>query len=214
MPQTCVSLHLLGNLRATVRYSTSDSAVQQSSCAGRQRAVLRTVAAGHAGSIAFNAMAGGEPRGSFVPSAAHASAGHVAASDRCSHGPLAGATWRLRTPRRKVLPWLVLSGLEGHVAAPDPSAVWRDTWRLRTPRRRVLPRLTLSDPEALEEVRDPTVMGSGPASWGCRVPLPMAHGSAGPVLEQGPGPEVLDGWAAQPVKHIGRAFLRYTNECS
>jgi len=42
------------------------------------KAALRSATAGHAASFAFNAAAGGEPRGSFALPPAHASARHVA----------------------------------------------------------------------------------------------------------------------------------------
>jgi len=68
---TCSSLYHLGNLRATVRATVHTVS----------KAALRSAAAGHAAPFAFNAAAGGEPRGSFALPPAHASARHVAPPD-------------------------------------------------------------------------------------------------------------------------------------
>ena len=76
MLPTCFTLYHLGNLCATVRATVHTVS----------KAALRSAAAGHAASIAFNAAAGGEPRGSFTPPPAHVSARHVVAPDLSAQG--------------------------------------------------------------------------------------------------------------------------------
>ena len=76
MLPTCFTLYHLGNLCATVRATVHTVS----------KAALRSAAAGHATSIAFNAAAGGEPRGSFALLPAHASARHVVAPDLSAQG--------------------------------------------------------------------------------------------------------------------------------
>ena len=76
LPPTCFTLYHLGNLRAIVRATVHTVS----------KAALRPAAAGHAASIAFNAAAGGEPRGSFTPPPVHVSARHVVAPDLSAQG--------------------------------------------------------------------------------------------------------------------------------